>query len=972
MRLSAPPPSEAEADAITKTFLEGLDKGASKSAGSAPVPTLSLSQLERVLDIQFRLLETLVVDVAGVDHMLSTSLSEARSATSSVSDEGSKAGSWAKPWVEQSLNTLSPKHADEEAIASLTMQSSVLQVHCDEILQNVLQIKVEFQMAFRSGEMKSTKAVKDIVQTASGWRGERKKHLEQALRISSRLDERAAELQAHAEALRSLGGHAPSHLQEAFKSVASHAPNIVHLCHIFRHSNRGGASANSSIAKGADDLRAGLRGAAATLALLGGVLGRVVDALDDLDGWKPVGVDPIAPRQLRSEVYVVQAQVNGALDALDPTIRPDVRVMSGARAALDRAWVLEGELICLLRELPDEDTATKRSVSARQRSRLIESARSYLRERTEGERNLDDFLRWFHSEYDDQWFEQNVQRLRNSFSGPFQEVLQDEKQHSTSQSIAEQQEQFKSAKQQSQRHDDTDEYIAADSTNVSNPIAPDKATADALTVPKMNALERNTENIEVDMEQAAVDNALADQAMAMKSMVEGDALADLAAAMKNMEGDGMIFQVSGRSEQSNAELTTERQSVHSDALGATKNVHDNAMVFQPPDRHEAILSTVTPPSEENLERAVTDSSQYSSAASQTSETQRAMVEQQMAVDEMLESQNRLEQIEPGEVSSSSQTRAWDAETEEQICHGKFEPVEISSSSQARTVDSETENEEVQVEAQICPGKIESVEVSSSSKAGDQAAETEHLQVLNHSTELTTKEPEKHPEKKEDEEEHVSPSSCAAEQPSASSQAQASSQQPGAASCDQPKSRETAKGSCVPEQQKKTWSRTSPLERAHSDSPDLLESQCCLFDDPDVLFLITRSKNDNTVVYRHLADDNSSPCEAFWWDLSTVPRPAHNRAELIWLEKKFAYGVSAKKVSNSEFSLTLVALKSRQAVLQRTSNGPRAMMEISGRNCALYRIYVHAVEAIPMPKVQFVNIHGVDLSTGVEVVEKIIP
>eukprot|EP00746_Dinoflagellata_sp_MGD_P008381 gnl/MRDRNA2_/MRDRNA2_116774_c0_seq1.p1 gnl/MRDRNA2_/MRDRNA2_116774_c0~~gnl/MRDRNA2_/MRDRNA2_116774_c0_seq1.p1 ORF type:complete len:942 (+),score=239.42 gnl/MRDRNA2_/MRDRNA2_116774_c0_seq1:79-2904(+) len=941
MRLSAPPPTEAEVDALAKSFLDGLEQRqtAPRRPGATPAPTLSLSQLERLLDAVFRLLETLVADVAGVDHMLLMSVSESRSASSAVSAGGTASGVWAQPWVEQALKALSVAQADDEAVSALTLRSSVLRARNDDILAEILRVKIAFQMAFKAGELRSTKEIRDLVEQSMAWRAEHKAHKDQALRITARLDGRSAELRAHAEALSAIGGPAQSHMQEALKSVATNAPNIVHLCHAYRQSSRGGTSGNSGVAKGVDDVRTGLRGASATLTLLGGVLGRLMDTLDDLDGWGPAGVDASAPRRLRSEVYVIQAQTNGALDALGTLVRPDVRVISSARAALDRAWVLTGELVCLLRELPDEDAVTKCVVSARQQAKLRDSVRSFLRERAEEERNLDAFLRWFHSEYDDVWFQQNLQRLQCAFADAFEEVLGEEKQEANAQEFTKWQEQFK----------------AATLTSFSSP---------AKQKPKQTA-------------------AAIEPAGVAKSRSEGELMAD-ASVVCGGSADSSKTQLQNTSDSCNATeigSRSEERCVNgeppAELTAKMKSLESKAMMFQPPDRVGTSANTM-PLEESNKESGVaiahSDSAPSEDGFRTPMESDEAEGSSQVGEEDAATKNSKTCLTEASVLANPSQEelmKRLEAEKKKQDEEQERNHVESKGPHESPLVEiarshQTTDTNNMQTSAVlrpqesntvVRPAQKESVNVEEAKRQAEDDEESQGnmdpLQVQEHA-EVCDAEAVNH---------------------------DLTGSQAGAVSSTKPIMHEAAEDSHTPQlhdttmstpQLKKTWSRSMPLKRAESDSPDLLETQSSLFDDPDVLFLITRSKNDNVVVYRYVADDQNQPCEAFWWDLSSVPRPAHNRAELIWLEKKFAYGVTAKKISDSEFRLTLVALKSRLVTLQRGPGGPCAMASISGRTCALYRIFVMAVEAIPMPKVKYVNIHGVDLETGNEVVEKVLP
>ena len=168
-----------------------------------------------------------------------------------------------------------------------------------------------------------------------------------------------------------------------------------------------------------------------------------------------------------------------------------------------------------------------------------------------------------------------------------------------------------------------------------------------------------------------------------------------------------------------------------------------------------------------------------------------------------------------------------------------------------------------------------------------------------------------------------------------------------------------------------------------DSPALLDKQVELYNDHHVVFVITRSKNDNTVVYSAKLHgqkvDENDPIHVYWMGFSRKDPnevdPAKLRDELSWIEKKVAYGATGHRHGNSgdEFELKLVAVPSLKAVLKLHDGRPRVTATIGGRDCVFVRVYVMAKEnMIGLPTVQFVNIHGVDLETGEEIVEKISP
>lgn len=107
----------------------------------------------------------------------------------------------------------------------------------------------------------------------------------------------------------------------------------------------------------------------------------------------------------------------------------------------------------------------------------------------------------------------------------------------------------------------------------------------------------------------------------------------------------------------------------------------------------------------------------------------------------------------------------------------------------------------------------------------------------------------------------------------------------------------------------------------------------------------------------------------------IEDPVKLRDDLSWIEKKMAYGVSANKRGHSteEFDIKLVAVAHLKSVLKIVGGRPRMVGQVGGRECFILRVYVSAKEnMIGLPTVLWVNIHGIDVETGEEIVEKISP
>ena len=173
-----------------------------------------------------------------------------------------------------------------------------------------------------------------------------------------------------------------------------------------------------------------------------------------------------------------------------------------------------------------------------------------------------------------------------------------------------------------------------------------------------------------------------------------------------------------------------------------------------------------------------------------------------------------------------------------------------------------------------------------------------------------------------------------------------------------------------------------------DSPALLPKQAALFHHKNVVFMITRSKNDNTVVYSAKIHDHkldeAEPIDVYWMGFSrkdpNETDEAKLRSDLSWLEKKMAYGATGHRLdahlihsAQSDFEVHLVAVPHLKPRLKLDEATPRLRGLIGGRMCQYLRVYVLAHENMfGLPKVAWVNIHGIDLETGEEIVEKITP
>ncbi|HEY4157988.1 MAG TPA: DUF4833 domain-containing protein [Polyangiaceae bacterium] len=152
---------------------------------------------------------------------------------------------------------------------------------------------------------------------------------------------------------------------------------------------------------------------------------------------------------------------------------------------------------------------------------------------------------------------------------------------------------------------------------------------------------------------------------------------------------------------------------------------------------------------------------------------------------------------------------------------------------------------------------------------------------------------------------------------------------------------------------------------------LLLSPAALWASPGrALFVIARSKNANLLKFevRERADgrlDPARPLDVYWLMLAENGR----REELTWTERKFAYGFVVTRVSEQGCRLTLTACARRSIQVERTSAGYRAQLSIHGKPATLRRIFVRSHDGGLLPRVEYVELSGVDES-GALVSERI--
>jgi hypothetical protein len=140
-----------------------------------------------------------------------------------------------------------------------------------------------------------------------------------------------------------------------------------------------------------------------------------------------------------------------------------------------------------------------------------------------------------------------------------------------------------------------------------------------------------------------------------------------------------------------------------------------------------------------------------------------------------------------------------------------------------------------------------------------------------------------------------------------------------------------------------------------------------------LFHNARSTNRNVVHYDVALTgsgqlDRNEPLLAYW----VMHEKGGRREGLTWLERQLAYGFSiVSEVRTEGFRLRLDAYPERELRVQRASSGRyRAELTVAGERAALTRIFVATDETGITPSVRYVDVEGVNVTTGRRVAERV--
>jgi hypothetical protein len=140
-----------------------------------------------------------------------------------------------------------------------------------------------------------------------------------------------------------------------------------------------------------------------------------------------------------------------------------------------------------------------------------------------------------------------------------------------------------------------------------------------------------------------------------------------------------------------------------------------------------------------------------------------------------------------------------------------------------------------------------------------------------------------------------------------------------------------------------------------------------------LFTISRSINKNVVCYdAQLNSDRKlklkDPLDVYW----LMHAEQGQREELTWFENTQAYGYTLQKPTREDsVIITIEAFEQKPIEIFNFNGVTEALMEISEKPALIQEIYVQSSGGF-IPKVEYIELKGIERATGKPVVERIIP
>lgn len=141
--------------------------------------------------------------------------------------------------------------------------------------------------------------------------------------------------------------------------------------------------------------------------------------------------------------------------------------------------------------------------------------------------------------------------------------------------------------------------------------------------------------------------------------------------------------------------------------------------------------------------------------------------------------------------------------------------------------------------------------------------------------------------------------------------------------------------------------------------------------PDQLFYLQRTHNKNTIVYELNKKDGvldvNEPVHVFWIRYEENAQ----RQELSYIQRKFAYGIKAKKIKENHYRLSLTSYdKFPMDLVKDMGNTYKVYANANGKRIQLHRIFIKITGgSMWSPDIEYFELKGTDSHSGDVVAER---
>lgn len=144
---------------------------------------------------------------------------------------------------------------------------------------------------------------------------------------------------------------------------------------------------------------------------------------------------------------------------------------------------------------------------------------------------------------------------------------------------------------------------------------------------------------------------------------------------------------------------------------------------------------------------------------------------------------------------------------------------------------------------------------------------------------------------------------------------------------------------------------------------------------NLLFYLQRTPNTNTIMYELNLDkktgvlDEENPVHVYW---IRYTEPGHPLKELNFIQRRYAYGLKVKKVSDNHWELRFVSTSKRTLHLMKTNDGKYYVFaSVNNINTVLKRVYLKIDGGtFWSPNVVYIELKGYDAASGKPNLERI--